>query len=183
VRQGTFREDLYHRVFVFPILLPPLRERREDVRVLAEHFAQQLAEQNNWKPKKFSSDAVAELERYAWPGNVRELRNVVERVLLLAAGDSVEAATVERALPRFGVGGVAGATGVAPVALSDSAAMASGTLAQRVEAFERATVLAELKQNHHHMTNTAKTLGLERSHLYKKCQQLGIDLRSIRQTD
>ncbi len=86
VRQGTFREDLYHRVFVFPIVLPPLRERREDIRVLAEHFVRQLEEQNNWKLRKLSPEAIAELERYSWPGNVRELRNVVERVLLAGAG-------------------------------------------------------------------------------------------------
>src|SRR4029077_8196975 len=100
VRQGTFREDLYHRVFVFPIVLPPLRDRRGDIRVLAEHFVRQLADQNNWKPKSFSAEATAALEGYAWPGNVRELRNVVERVLLLSPADVVEAAIVERALPQ-----------------------------------------------------------------------------------
>ncbi|MGC2508317.1 MAG: sigma-54 dependent transcriptional regulator, partial [Candidatus Acidiferrales bacterium] len=100
VRQGTFREDLYHRVFVFPIVLPPLRERREDIRVLAEHFVRQLDEQNHWKAKTLSAGAMEALERYAWPGNVRELRNVIERVLLLATGDTVEAATVGRALPQ-----------------------------------------------------------------------------------
>jgi two-component system nitrogen regulation response regulator NtrX len=179
VRSGTFREDLYHRVFVFPIVLPPLRERREDVRVLAEHFVRQLEEQNNWKLRKLSADAIAELERYSWPGNVRELRNVVERVLLLAPGDLVDAATVQRALPGAAgaFGGVGGGTASARIALE------MGTLAQRVEAFERETLLAELKSHHHHMTNTAKALGLERSHLYKKCQQLGIDLRAIRQTE
>ena len=174
VRQGTFREDLYHRVFVFPIVLPPLRERREDIRVLAEHFVRQLAEQNHWKPKTLSPDAIEALERYAWPGNVRELRNVIERVLLLAIGDTVEAATVERALPQ-GAGAIATA--------GSEAAEATGALAQRVEAFERETLLAELKRNRHHMTNTAKALGLERSHLYKKCQQLGIDLRVVRQAE
>jgi len=172
VRLGTFREDLYHRVFVFPIVVPPLRERREDIRALAEHFVRQLSEQNNWKPKSFSPDAIAELERYFWPGNVRELRNVIERVLLLAAGDVVEAASVTRALPApdQGTGGN----------FSRPAAFMTGGLGQRVEAFERETLLAELKRNHNHMTNTAKALGLERSHLYKKCQQLGIDLRAIR---
>jgi two-component system nitrogen regulation response regulator NtrX len=174
VRQGTFREDLYHRVFVFPIVLPPLRERREDIRVLAEHFVRQLEEQNSWKLRKLSPEAIAELERYAWPGNVRELRNVVERVLLLSPGDMVDAETVRRALPGAAVGG---GTASAKIALE------MGTLAQRVEAFERETLLAELKLHHHHMTNTAKALGLERSHLYKKCQQLGIDLRAIRQTE
>jgi two-component system nitrogen regulation response regulator NtrX len=173
VRQGTFREDLYHRVFVFPIVLPPLRERREDVRVLAEHFVRQLEEQNNWKLRKLSPEAIAELDRYSWPGNVRELRNVVERVLLLAPGDVVDAETVRRALPGAGADGK-GLSG---------AALENGMLSQRVEAFERETLLAELKRHHHHMTNTAKALGLERSHLYKKCQQLGIDLRAIRQTE
>jgi two-component system, NtrC family, nitrogen regulation response regulator NtrX len=176
VRQGTFREDLYHRVFVFAINLPPLRERVEDIRVLAEHFARQLEDQNNWKPRRFSPEAISELERYSWPGNVRELRNVVERVLLLASGEVLDAATVTRALPRAAVSAT-------PRASTFSAELGTGPLAQRVEAFERETLLEELKLHHHHMTNTAKALGLERSHLYKKCQQLGIDLRAIRQTE
>ena len=187
IRQGSFREDLYHRVFVFPIILPPLRDRREDVRVLAENFARQLAEQNNWKQKSFSPEAIKQLENYAWPGNVRELRNVVERTLLLATGDVVEAETVARALPQYGASiGAASARSQPSAALgipSTASALSIGTLAQRVEAFERETLLAELKRNHHHMTNTAKALGLERSHLYKKCQQLGIDLRAIRHSD
>jgi len=107
---------------------------------------------------------------------VRELRNVVERVLLLATGDTVEPQTVLRALPQSLTTTVAHDGAL-------SAAAATGPLATRVEAFERETLLAVLKQHHHHMTNTAKALGLERSHLYKKCQQLGIDLRSLRQTD
>jgi two-component system nitrogen regulation response regulator NtrX len=177
VRQGTFREDLYHRVFVFPIVLPPLRERREDIRVLAEHFIKQLDEQNHWKSRRLSPEAVAELERYPWPGNVRELRNVVERVLLFETKDEIQAATIQRALPQTAV-----STSTSHSPQLDGA-LASGILSQRVEAFERETLLAVLKQNHHHMTNTAKALGLERSHLYKKCQQLGIDLRALRQTE
>jgi DNA-binding NtrC family response regulator len=186
IRQGGFREDLYHRVFVFPIILPPLRDRREDVRVLAEDFARQLAEQNNWKQKSFSSEAIEQLENYPWPGNVRELRNVVERTLLLAAGDTVEAETVARALPQSGASASpASARSYASASQSipsTASALSIGTLAQRVEAFERETLLAELKRNRHHMTNTAKALGLERSHLYKKCQQLGIDLRALRES-
>jgi DNA-binding NtrC family response regulator len=177
VRQGTFREDLYHRVFVFPIVLPPLRERREDIRVLAEHFIKQLDEQNHWKSRTLSSEAVAELERYPWPGNVRELRNVIERVLLFENKDEIQPATIQRALPQSTVS--AGAASNPQL----TGALVSGILSQRVEAFERETLLAVLKQNHHHMTNTAKALGLERSHLYKKCQQLGIDLRAIRQAE
>ena len=172
VRQGTFREDLYHRVFVFPVVVPPLRERREDIRTLAEHFICQLSEQNNWKKKSLSPEAMAGLERYPWPGNVRELRNVIERVLLLTPEDVVEAATIARALPSLEQGTAGN--------FSRPVEFMTGALGQRVEAFERETLLAELKRNHNHMTNTAKALGLERSHLYKKCQQLGIDLRAIR---
>jgi two-component system nitrogen regulation response regulator NtrX len=145
--------------------------------VLAEHFVKQFDEQNHWKHKTLSAEAVGELERYAWPGNVRELRNVIERVLLFETTDEIQAATIQRALPQAAssvhAGGAAQMTG----------ALASGLLSQRVEAFERETLLAVLKQNHHHMTNTAKALGLERSHLYKKCQQLGIDLRAIRHSE
>jgi DNA-binding NtrC family response regulator len=177
VRQGTFREDLYHRVFVFPIILPPLRERREDIRVLTDHFIRQFGGQNHWQSKTLSAEAAAELERYQWPGNVRELRNVIERVLLFETNDEIRASTILRALPQ------AAASSETAGAAQLTGALARGMLSQRVEAFERETILTVLKQHHHHMTNTAKALGLERSHLYKKCQQLGIDLRAIRHSE
>ena len=101
---------------------------------------------------------------------------MIERILLLDAGDVVEASTVQRALPQS-------AQLVSPNSNGSSSYLRMGTLAKRVEAFERETLLGELKRNHNHMTNTAKALGLERSHLYKKCQQLGIDLRAVRQTE
>src|SRR6185312_13590767 len=79
VKKGTFRQDLYHRVYVYPLHLPPLRERADDISALVTYFAKQVAAQNGWKPVAFQPDALRELERYSWPGNVRELRNVVER--------------------------------------------------------------------------------------------------------
>jgi DNA-binding NtrC family response regulator len=177
VKLGAFRQDLYHRIFVFPLRVPPLRERREDIPVLAAHFARQLAEQNGWKQKEFSPEALAVLENYSWPGNVRELRNVVERVLLLATADAVDPDTVHAALPQAVVGGaVQGAQQAASLPQT-------GRLAERVDAFERQVLLDELRRNKHHMSNTARSLGLERSHLYKKCQQLGIDLRGLRKTE
>jgi DNA-binding NtrC family response regulator len=169
VREGKFRQDLFHRVYVFPIHLPPLRERAEDIPELAAHFAAQLAEQNGWKPKVFAPEALEELKRYGWPGNVRELRNAVERLYLLSSGEVFDLAAVRAALPA--------------AAVSEPAALHAGTLAERVAAFERETILAELRRHNHHMTNTARALGLERSHLYKKCQQLGIDLRAARGRD
>src|SRR6185295_9945833 len=97
-RKGAFREDLYHRIFVFPVTVPPLRDRGEDVPLLAQHFTKLVAEQNNWKLRGFTPEALDELVRYAWPGNVRELRNVVERLLLLT-DEAVDAATVRQVLP------------------------------------------------------------------------------------
>ncbi len=170
VKQGTFRADLFHRVYVFPIVLPPLRERAEEIPVLAEYFADQVAAQNGWSPKSFSTEALEILKLYAWPGNVRELRNVVERVLLLSGSETITADEVHLALPAPRNGDSPQATG-------------SGPLARRLEAFEREVLLAELRRHHHHMTNTARALGLERSHLYKKCQQLGIDLQSERKSE
>ena len=170
VKAGGFRQDLYHRIFVYPLALPALRERVEDIPPLVEHFAVQVAELNGWKPKPFEAEAIAELQRYSWPGNVRELRNMVERLLLLADGP-VDAATVRMALP-------AGADG--PAASAPHSPPQEGTLAQRVDGFERQQLLAELKRHNQRMTDTARALGLERSHLYKKCQALGIDLRALR---
>src|SRR5512132_1086373 len=97
VRKGVFREDLYHRIFVFPITMPALRERLDDVPLLAEHFAAIVAEQNGWKRRSFSSEAIGLLTHYSWPGNVRELRNVVERLLLLT-DDVVDGATARQVL-------------------------------------------------------------------------------------
>ncbi|HEX6505207.1 MAG TPA: sigma-54 dependent transcriptional regulator [Terriglobales bacterium] len=166
-REGKFRQDLFHRVYVFPLVLPPLRERREDIPRLVEHFIEQLCGQNGWKPIPFTPDAVSALQKHTWPGNVRELRNVVERLILLATDDRVDAATVELAIPQTSTEITLGITG-------------SGPLSARVQGFERETILAELKRNQFHITNTAKALDLERSHLYKKCEQLGIDLSAIR---
>jgi DNA-binding NtrC family response regulator len=175
VKQNTFRRDLFHRVYVFPLALPALRERPEDFPALVGHFARQVAAQNGWKEKTFADDAIAELRRYGWPGNVRELRNVVERLVLLAGEGAVSGADVRMVLP----GGAAERVGSAGVASAES----SGTLADRTEAFEKEVLLAEIRRHNFHMTNVARALGLERSHLYKKCQQLGIDLQSLRKPE
>jgi two-component system, NtrC family, nitrogen regulation response regulator NtrX len=166
VREGKFRQDLFHRVYVFPLLLPPLRERKEDIPALVQHFATQVCAQNSWKPLPFTPEAIAELKAYSWPGNIRELRNVVERLILVATEGEVAVDTVRSVLPQ---------TPAAQATLEGS-----GTLAERALGFEREVILAELKRSHFHVTNAAKALGLERSHLYKKAEQLGIDLRALR---
>ena len=124
VREGTFRQDLFHRVHVFPIVLPPLRDRKEDIPPLVEHFARQVCAQNGWKPVAFTPDAVVRLRDYVWPGNIRELRNMVERLLLLATGE-VDREVVELALPA------------AQPSLSNRSNGETGLLAERVAGFER----------------------------------------------
>jgi DNA-binding NtrC family response regulator len=172
VKENGFRQDLFHRIFVFPLRVPPLRERKEDLPELIAHFARQVAAQNGWKEKAFDEGAVEELQRYSWPGNVRELRNVVERLILLSTDEAVTAKDVKVVLPA--------AAAVVGDSTGGIHAQMTGTLAARTEEFERATLVAEIRRHNFHMTNVARDLGLERSHLYKKCQQLGIDLQAIR---
>jgi len=138
---------------------------------LVEHFARQVSAQNGWKPASFTNGAIEALKEYAWPGNIRELRNVVERLLLLA-GTEVDSDAVHLALPATHASSTT-------VPGKSEGGDTSGPLSERVLAFERAVVLAELDRNGRHITHTAKALGLERSHLYKKCLQLGIDLQNL----
>jgi DNA-binding NtrC family response regulator len=167
VKENKFRQDLFHRIYVFPLSLPPLRERREDIPSLLEHFAAQVNAQNGWKPVPFTDEALAALQVHTWPGNVRELRNMVERLMLLASDGKVDLATVRLALPQG-------------TSSTGSAIPESGSLAERVQGFERELLLAELKRNHYNVTSAAKALHLERSHFYKKAEQLGVDLRIVR---
>lgn len=167
VRERKFRQDLFHRVYVFPLTLPPLRDRQEDIPSLVEHFAAQVTAQNGWKPVPFAPEALAGLQAHSWPGNVRELRNMVERLMLLAPGDEVDLATVRLALPQ--------SSSVPATGIPDS-----GSLADRVQTFEREVLLAELKRSRYNVTTAAKALSLERSHFYKKAEQLGVDLRAVR---
>jgi two-component system nitrogen regulation response regulator NtrX len=170
VRNGGFRQDLYHRIYVFPIVLPPLRDRKGDIGTLVDYFSHKISETNGWKWRSLTAAAVESLERYPWPGNVRELRNAVERLLLLAE-DEVTEALVREALPNY----------IAPA--SGAASPAFGPLASRVESFERDTIRAELERARHNMTEAARALGLERSHLYKKCAQLGISVKDLRRAE
>src|SRR5271169_3255550 len=133
VESGGFRRDLYHRVVVFPVELPPLRRRTEDLPALVEHFVRQVSAQNGWKPIPFTDAAIDALKQYAWPGNIRELRNIVERLLLLADA-AVDADAVLLALP---------AASLHPKTVAGSlfSTENTGALAERVLSFERAEVL------------------------------------------
>ena len=160
ITAGRFRPDLYYRIAVVPVQLPPLRERADDVPMLAKHFLDAACRKNRAKSKQLDPGAVAILTSHRWPGNVRELRNAMERVAILVASDVVDTSHLAFLDPT-------------QVSMRDD----GGTkdLASLMERHERALVLAALLRNRWKMTKTADELGLERSHLYKKLKALGIE--------
>jgi two-component system, NtrC family, nitrogen regulation response regulator NtrX len=165
IRSGRFREDLYFRLNVVPIFVPPLRERVEDVPLLADHFMAMLAREYGRRPKTFDADAVRVLQRYPWPGNVRELRNVVERLMIMVPGDRVSS----RDLLFLEQGG----SGVAAMPPGSSPAIIAPLHDARDE-FEKQYILRALAAQQGNMSRTAEVLGVERSNLYRKMRAFGI---------
>jgi DNA-binding NtrC family response regulator len=164
IAEARFREDLFYRLAVVPIELPPLRARREDIPQLVEHFLEQVCADNMRRLKKVASGAMTLIMQHDWPGNVRELKNVVERLAILT-GDAeiITEADVGDALPRV---------------KAVKSEFARGTpFKDLVAAAERDIIVAALDANDHHVSNTARELQLERSHLYKKMRALGVDPR------
>jgi two-component system nitrogen regulation response regulator NtrX len=162
IAQGRFREDLFYRLSVIPVEVPPLRQRAEDIPLLVEHFVTLFSGENAKRPKTISVEALAYFLSYDWPGNVRELRNMVERLVIMTPGDVIG----PEALPP-------------PLRPRDPAAVAldtqrEKTLKEAREAFERAYIQAELRAHEWNMTRTAEKLGIERSHLYRKLKMYGI---------
>jgi two-component system nitrogen regulation response regulator NtrX len=160
IRQGRFREDLYFRLNVIPILVPPLRERGDDVVRLAEHFAAEFASFGG-RVKRISAEAAAVLKAYPWPGNVRELRNVIERVLIMAPGDVIQPSDLDFLDVSAGAVGPIHTPEVAP-------------LFEARDAWERDYLLNAIALFDGNMSRAADALGIERSNLYKKMRGLGI---------
>jgi two-component system nitrogen regulation response regulator NtrX len=163
IADGRFREDLYYRLNVVPIAVPPLRARREDVPLLIEHFAQRLGGRVGMPARRFTPEAVAALQRRAWPGNVRELRNAVERLLILAPGREVAEPDVERLLPQDGE------RAAAPPAAPDTL-----TFEGFKQDAERSFLLAKLREHQWNVAETARALEMPRSNLYKKIERYGL---------
>ena len=163
IRAGRFREDLYFRLNVVPVFVPPLRERVEDVPLLADHFMALLAREYGRRPKTFDPDAVAALQRYRWPGNVRELRNLVERLMIMVPGDRVSS----RDLTFL-------EQGVEPEAALAARSAPMAPLHHARDEFEKQYILRALANQHGNMSRTAEVLGVERSNLYKKMRAFGI---------
>ncbi|MGE5175956.1 MAG: sigma-54-dependent transcriptional regulator [Hyphomicrobiales bacterium] len=155
VHDGRFREDLYFRLAVIPIRVPPLRERLEDLPLLVGHFTAAIARETTGRPKRWSKAAIDLLRRYPFPGNVRELRNLVERLVIMTPGDAIGPDPVRAVLPALDAEGP-------PRRLSEA-----------VQEFERTRIEAALSAAGGSMTKAAARLGLERSHLYKKMKKLG----------
>ena len=163
IRAGRFREDLYFRLNVIPIFVPPLRERQEDIARLADHFMAEFAREYGRRVKTFEPGAVAELRRYPWPGNVRELRNVIERTMIMVPGDVIARTDVSFLDP----------TGVAHPAPAETAD-AHLTLHEARDRFEREFILRTLAEQQGNMSRTAEVLGVERSNLYRKMKAFSI---------
>ncbi|HEX6534089.1 MAG TPA: sigma-54 dependent transcriptional regulator [Gemmatimonadaceae bacterium] len=163
IGEGRFREDLYYRLNVVPVTVPPLRERREDIPQLVAHFAALLSRQEGMPPRTFTTDAVERLAAFDWPGNVRELRNTVERILILATGPRITAADVERLL---------GARAAEPATIGSL--LECRTFDEFKDAAERAFLLAKLREHDWNVSETARLLDMPRSNLYKKIERHGL---------
>ncbi len=155
---GAFREDLYFRLAVIPLTVPPLRDRREDVPLLVEHFLAQVARDVPSAARAFAPEAMAVFAGYRFPGNVRELRNLVERLAIMSRGPAISAAEVRAVLPSA----------------AEPATEESGRLADTMRRFEREQIERALEAAGGNVTRAAEKLGIERSHLYKKLRKLGL---------
>jgi two-component system nitrogen regulation response regulator NtrX len=165
IGRGSFREDLFYRLNVVPIHVPPLRERREDIAVLVRHFADLFARENNFRRKTFTAAAMERLKQHYWRGNIRELRNFVERLIIMNAGDAIDV----KDLPDF-AGARVDAAPVAP----DNEWMSAATLQEFKSTSERAFLVAKLRENGWNISKTAEVIDTPRSNLYKKLEQYNI---------
>ncbi len=165
IEEGEFREDLYHRLSVILIDVPPLRDRREDIPVISRHFAERLARRNGLQPKPFDNDAMERLRSLDWRGNVRELNNVVERLLILSMGDEVTARDVERFVQSGGAGGNN----------IDALLAQFENFSDFRDEAERLFIVNKLDQFDWNVSKTAEAIGIQRSHLYNKMNKYGIE--------
>ncbi len=163
IADGSFREDLFYRLNVVPIHVPPLRERREDIPMLVNHFARNLARTALQGARSFADDAVAKLVGLDWPGNVRELRNTVERLLILAPGDPVRAQDVGILAPDHGSGSDLG-----------SQLLGAETFSDFKDRAEQAFIVQKLRESDWNVAETARRMEMPRSNLYKKIEKYGL---------
>jgi two-component system response regulator AtoC len=167
VRAGTFRQDLYYRVNVVNLRVPPLRERPEDIRLLAEHFLQRFATENNREIASFDDDTLRMLAGYAWPGNVRELANAVESAVIMSTGSVILCEDLPKQV-------LYAERRIAPDAETQEAAGSARPLKEMVKEFERQAILQALQRNQENRVRTARELGISRRSLLYKLQEYDI---------
>ena len=163
IEKGTFREDLYFRLSVIPIRVPPLRDRREDIPALVRHFADLFSRDNNRRPQRFTQAALDYLQKARWKGNVRELKNTIERLIIMTPGEVVDADDL-REVVRL----------ESKPAAPDNEKERPGTLREFKESAERAFLVGKLRESNWNISKTAEVIGTPRSNLYKKLEQYGI---------
>jgi len=163
IQEGKFRDDLFFRLNVVPIVSPPLREKSEDIPLLVEYFCRLFAEENNFRPKAFSPEAVRALTAHSWKGNVRELKNVVERLLIMAEGDTIHLKDLPESLRG-------------PSAPENPLPRSVATLKEYRDVAEREFILFKLRENGWNISRTARAIDTPRSNLYKKLAQFGIKI-------
>ena len=161
MRNGKFREDLFYRLNVIPIRTPPLRERHDDISVLADHFAALFSAEHNKKPRHFSASARMALQQAAWRGNVRELKNLIERLVIMAPGDTIDVTDLPAEFFR------------APTEII-TGAMKLSTLQEFKDQAEKSFILAKLREFGWNVSRTAEAIDTPRSNLYKKIEQYSI---------
>ena len=171
IEQGHFREDLLYRLNVVPIHVPALRERRGDIAPLVAHFSTELTQRGGLPAKEFDAAAIERLTAHDWPGNIRELKNAVERLLILATGATVTQNDVDRLVGK-GDGGRG--TGTASLRGGDAAWLRAGTFEEFKQAAERAFLVGKLQEHDWNVSETARTLQMPRSNLYKKIERYGL---------
>ena len=178
IEKGAFREDLFYRLNVVPIVVPPLRERREDIPLLIRHFMKLHAEEQGLRTKDVTPEAMNVFQQYEWPGNIRELRNLIERLMIMVPGkviDTAQATTSLQVKPP-------GAAAVAPSAVSQPAVNPLFTqpfdsLRDARNAFEKEYIGRKLREHHWNISRTAEDLKIERSHLHRKIKLLDVEMR------
>ncbi len=174
IKKGNFREDLYYRLNVIPFMVPPLRERREDIPLLAGHFLKLYCRETQTKARKFDTSAYRVLMNYAWPGNVRELKNIVERVAILTRSDVIGEREISSVLPPSAVMTQSSVNNTN----HDISCFPEKSLKELCEEYEKKVIVSALKAHDGNVSRTAEVLDLERSHLYKKLRQYNISKAS-----
>ncbi|MGE3979626.1 MAG: sigma-54-dependent transcriptional regulator, partial [Nitrospira sp.] len=173
IGKGQFREDLYYRLNVVPIVVPPLRERREDIPALVRHFMKTHVEEQGLRMKEVSPEAMAVFQQYEWPGNIRELRNLIERLMIMVPGFVIDASQAALSLQGRTVGTVP-ASNQTPNSLLTKP---YDSLRDARNAFEKEYISRKLREHHWNISRTAEDLKIERSHLHRKIKLLDVEMR------